>query len=164
LFICYGTDDEVLPLNDCGRRLVPRLKQASYPVTYVEFDGAHAACGAGGAGRYLVGGRAQPAAPIGSGIQRARIVILRISVVALELVVMVRLQGSGKSATSSGRGCPGGELQGWWWIRPMRPYTIGLRLLKSPGFAAPKSATQNHLVLPTLDEGFGRVDVVTAED
>jgi hypothetical protein len=35
-------NDEVLPINDCSRRLVPRLERAGYSVTYVEFDGAHA--------------------------------------------------------------------------------------------------------------------------
>ena len=41
LFITHGTNDEVLPISDCSRRLVPRLEQAGYPVTYVEFDGPH---------------------------------------------------------------------------------------------------------------------------
>jgi predicted esterase len=41
LFISHGTNDEVLPINDCSRRLVPRLEHAGYPVTYVEFDGPH---------------------------------------------------------------------------------------------------------------------------
>jgi phospholipase/carboxylesterase len=39
LFISHGPNDEVLPINDCSRRLVPRLEHAGYPVTYVEFDG-----------------------------------------------------------------------------------------------------------------------------
>jgi predicted esterase len=41
LFISHGTTDEVLPINRCSRRLVPRFEQAGYPVTYVEFDGPH---------------------------------------------------------------------------------------------------------------------------
>lgn len=41
LFISHGINDEVLPINDCSRRLVPRLEQVGYPVTYVEFDGMH---------------------------------------------------------------------------------------------------------------------------
>jgi predicted esterase len=41
LFISHGINDEVLPINDCSRRLVPRLEQVGYPVTYVEFDGTH---------------------------------------------------------------------------------------------------------------------------
>jgi phospholipase/carboxylesterase len=41
LFISHGINAEVLPITDCSRRLVPRLEQAGYPVTYVEFDGAH---------------------------------------------------------------------------------------------------------------------------
>ncbi|MDQ4094517.1 MAG: hypothetical protein M3143_14345 [Actinomycetota bacterium] len=41
LFISHGTNDKVLPVNDCSRRIVPRLEQAGYPVTYVEFDGPH---------------------------------------------------------------------------------------------------------------------------
>lgn len=41
LFISHGINDEVLPINGCSRRLVPRLERAGYSVTYVEFDGAH---------------------------------------------------------------------------------------------------------------------------
>jgi predicted esterase len=41
LFISHGINDEVLPINNCSRRLVPRLERAGYPVTYVEFNGAH---------------------------------------------------------------------------------------------------------------------------
>jgi nucleoid-associated protein YgaU len=31
----------VLPIDQCSRRIVPRLRQASYDVTYQEFDGPH---------------------------------------------------------------------------------------------------------------------------
>jgi predicted esterase len=41
LFISHGTADPVLPIGSCSRRIVPRLEQADYDVTYREFDGAH---------------------------------------------------------------------------------------------------------------------------
>jgi predicted esterase len=41
IFISHGTDDEVLPIDACSRRLVPRLERAGYEVTYREFEGPH---------------------------------------------------------------------------------------------------------------------------
>ena len=41
LFVSHGTADTVLPIDQCSRRIVPRLRQASYDVTYQEFDGPH---------------------------------------------------------------------------------------------------------------------------
>lgn len=41
IFISHGTADAVLPIDRCSRRIVPRLEQAGYDVTYVEFDGPH---------------------------------------------------------------------------------------------------------------------------
>ncbi len=41
VFISHGTTDNVLPIDRCSRTLVPRLRQAGYPVTYDEFDGGH---------------------------------------------------------------------------------------------------------------------------
>jgi predicted esterase len=40
-FVSHGTRDAVLPIDMCSRRLVPRLRQAGYDVTYREFDGPH---------------------------------------------------------------------------------------------------------------------------
>jgi predicted esterase len=42
IFISHGTKDEILPIETCSRRLVPRLKQAGYAVKFREFDGPHA--------------------------------------------------------------------------------------------------------------------------
>jgi phospholipase/carboxylesterase len=39
LFLSHGTDDEVLPIGPCSRRIVPQLRRAGYDVTYREFDG-----------------------------------------------------------------------------------------------------------------------------
>ena len=41
LFISHGTRDEVLPIDTCSRRIVPRLERAGYDVQYREFDGPH---------------------------------------------------------------------------------------------------------------------------
>jgi predicted esterase len=41
VFISHGTNDTILPIESCSRRLVPVLKQAGYAVTYREFDGPH---------------------------------------------------------------------------------------------------------------------------
>lgn len=40
-FVSHGTGDSVLPIGACSRRLVPRLRDAGYDVTYREFDGGH---------------------------------------------------------------------------------------------------------------------------
>lgn len=41
LFVSHGTNDRVLPVDACSRRLVSRLKAMDYDVTYEEFDGGH---------------------------------------------------------------------------------------------------------------------------
>jgi predicted esterase len=41
VFISHGTRDEILPIEDASRPLVPRLKQRGYDVTFREFDGPH---------------------------------------------------------------------------------------------------------------------------
>ncbi|WP_406045496.1 phospholipase [Micromonospora sp. NBC_00898] len=40
-FVSHGTDDRVLPVDVCSRRLVPRLHALGYPVEYAEFAGGH---------------------------------------------------------------------------------------------------------------------------
>jgi len=42
IFISHGTKDQILPIDDCSRRLVPQLKRAGHNVTFREFDGPHA--------------------------------------------------------------------------------------------------------------------------
>ncbi|HYG33892.1 MAG TPA: alpha/beta hydrolase-fold protein [Clostridia bacterium] len=41
IFISHGTQDPVLPIEACSRRLVPALEQAGYDVHYHEFSGEH---------------------------------------------------------------------------------------------------------------------------
>jgi phospholipase/carboxylesterase len=41
IYVSHGTKDQVLPIDVCSRRLVPKLKDAGYDVTYDEFDGPH---------------------------------------------------------------------------------------------------------------------------
>jgi|SRR5579884_28528 len=41
VYISHGTQDEVLPIDHCSRRIVPPLKRAGYDVRYHEFDGPH---------------------------------------------------------------------------------------------------------------------------
>jgi predicted esterase len=41
LFISHGTQDQVLPIDRCSRKLVPQLQRAGYDVLYREFDGPH---------------------------------------------------------------------------------------------------------------------------
>jgi phospholipase/carboxylesterase len=41
LFITHGTNDSVMPIDDTSRRIVGKLKQLGYHVTYREFDGGH---------------------------------------------------------------------------------------------------------------------------
>jgi phospholipase/carboxylesterase len=41
LFISHGIADEVLPVEGCSRRLVPRLQRAGYRSHYREFPGGH---------------------------------------------------------------------------------------------------------------------------
>src|SRR4029077_4056555 len=40
-FVSHGTADQVLPIDECSRVIVPRLKALEYDVTYREFDGRH---------------------------------------------------------------------------------------------------------------------------
>jgi predicted esterase len=40
-FVSHGTDDGILPIDACSRRLVPTLRESGYPVTYEEFAGGH---------------------------------------------------------------------------------------------------------------------------
>jgi len=41
IFQSHGVEDEVLPIDRTSRRLVPRLREAGYRVTYREFGGGH---------------------------------------------------------------------------------------------------------------------------
>jgi phospholipase/carboxylesterase len=41
IFISHGTQDQVLPIDQCGRRLAYGLDGDGYDVTYLEFDGGH---------------------------------------------------------------------------------------------------------------------------
>jgi phospholipase/carboxylesterase len=40
-FISHGTQDQVLPIDRCSRRIVPQLQRAGYEVRYLEFAGGH---------------------------------------------------------------------------------------------------------------------------
>jgi phospholipase/carboxylesterase len=41
VFISHGRRDDVLPIDVCSRRIVPRLEAAGHRVDYQEFDGGH---------------------------------------------------------------------------------------------------------------------------
>jgi phospholipase/carboxylesterase len=41
LFVSHGTDDRVLSIDRCSRRLVPALRRSGYEVEYREFHGGH---------------------------------------------------------------------------------------------------------------------------
>ena len=41
VYVSHGTDDDVLPIDVCSRRIVPALERAGYAVTYHEFEGGH---------------------------------------------------------------------------------------------------------------------------
>lgn len=41
VFISHGTIDNVLPIDQCSRVIVPELKRLGYNVTYREFEGKH---------------------------------------------------------------------------------------------------------------------------
>lgn len=41
IFVSHGTEDAVLPIGGCSRRLVPELRRAGYEVRYREFSGGH---------------------------------------------------------------------------------------------------------------------------
>ena len=40
-FVSHGTADQILPIDQCSRVIVPRLTSLGYPVTYREFEGRH---------------------------------------------------------------------------------------------------------------------------
>ena len=42
ILVSHGTRDEVLPIGDTSRRIVPRLERMAYEVRYREFEGGHA--------------------------------------------------------------------------------------------------------------------------
>ena len=41
IYVSHGTSDNVLPIEVCSRRLVPRLRRAGYEVVYREFADGH---------------------------------------------------------------------------------------------------------------------------
>lgn len=41
IVVSHGTDDRVLPIDRCSRRIVPQLRAEGYDVTYEEFPGGH---------------------------------------------------------------------------------------------------------------------------
>jgi phospholipase/carboxylesterase len=41
IYVSHGTRDQILPIETCSRRLVPRLQADGYDVLYREFDGPH---------------------------------------------------------------------------------------------------------------------------
>jgi predicted esterase len=41
IFISHGRQDQILPIDECSRRIVPELQGEGYQVTYREFDGPH---------------------------------------------------------------------------------------------------------------------------
>ncbi|HYV95986.1 MAG TPA: hypothetical protein VE967_00875 [Gemmatimonadaceae bacterium] len=41
IFISHGTADQILPIDQCSRRIVPALRARGYTVEYREFDGPH---------------------------------------------------------------------------------------------------------------------------
>lgn len=41
IFISHGTNDRVLGIDVCSRRIVPRLERAGYDIRYDEFEGGH---------------------------------------------------------------------------------------------------------------------------
>lgn len=41
VFVSHGTADRILPIEQCSRAIVPKLKSAGYDVTFREFDGPH---------------------------------------------------------------------------------------------------------------------------
>jgi len=40
-FVSHGTQDEILPIDTCSRRLMPKLERAGYFGQYMEFPGKH---------------------------------------------------------------------------------------------------------------------------
>ena len=43
IFLCTGTNDQILPIDECSRRLAPQLKQAGYGVKFQSRWPAHGA-------------------------------------------------------------------------------------------------------------------------
>ncbi|MFL5615547.1 MAG: alpha/beta hydrolase [Gemmatimonadaceae bacterium] len=41
IFISHGTEDRILPIDNCGRRLAARLSAAGYDVDFEQFTGPH---------------------------------------------------------------------------------------------------------------------------
>lgn len=41
IYLSHGTDDRVLPIDVCSRRIAPQFKRAGYDVVYREFEGGH---------------------------------------------------------------------------------------------------------------------------
>jgi phospholipase/carboxylesterase len=41
IFVSHGTSDQILPIDQCSRVIVPRLKSLGYDLTYREFEGRH---------------------------------------------------------------------------------------------------------------------------
>jgi phospholipase/carboxylesterase len=41
IYISHGTEDRVLPIDVCSRRIVRQVKSAGYELQYSEFDGPH---------------------------------------------------------------------------------------------------------------------------
>lgn len=41
IYVSHGVRDDVLPIDACSRRIVPRLEREGYDVLYREFDGPH---------------------------------------------------------------------------------------------------------------------------
>lgn len=41
VFVSHGTADQILPIDQCSRVIVPRLRNLGYQVTYREFEGRH---------------------------------------------------------------------------------------------------------------------------
>ncbi|HXG84707.1 MAG TPA: hypothetical protein VNI84_11830 [Pyrinomonadaceae bacterium] len=41
IYISHGTQDRVLPIERCSRKIVPQIERAGYDITYREFEGAH---------------------------------------------------------------------------------------------------------------------------
>jgi len=40
-FVSHGTSDQILPIDQCSRQIVPALRRRGYDVTFKEFDGRH---------------------------------------------------------------------------------------------------------------------------
>jgi phospholipase/carboxylesterase len=41
VFVSHGTFDQILPIDQCSRVIVPRLRSMGYDVTFREFEGRH---------------------------------------------------------------------------------------------------------------------------